>query len=137
MCIPGYAFNNQAICTMCPSSSQPSTDQTTCVCITNTQYFNQTTFSCSQCPPNSHADQTNCICNQGYTFFNGSCVPTPVCQAHQILSGDNCTCIPGYAFNYYGICTMCPSGSQPSPNQTKCICSSITQIFNPISFICT
>jgi proprotein convertase subtilisin/kexin type 5 len=137
ICIPGYAFNAYGVCTTCPLGSQPSSDQSTCTCTSSSQYFNQTSFACFQCPPNSHADQSNCLCNSGYVVINGSCVPSSqTCQSNQILSGNKCICLPGYAFNAYGVCTICPLGSQPTFDQSTCTCTSTTQYFNQTSFAC-
>jgi hypothetical protein len=43
-------------------------------------------------------------------------------------------CIAGYAF-YYGVCTMCPVGSQPTSDQTRCTCG-FNKIFVPVTFSC-
>jgi hypothetical protein len=138
MCVPGYAFNNVGICTMCPYGSQPSSDQSTCVCSSSTQYFNQSSFNCTQCPANSYANQSSCVCFPGYIIISGSCAPpSQNCSINQIINGDKCMCVPGYAFNNAGICTMCPSGSQPSSDQTTCTCNSRTQYFNLSTFTCS
>jgi hypothetical protein len=137
VCSSGYAFNNNGSCSACPSGSTASADQSRCVCAAN-QMFNPNSFTCVTCPPNSgpSSDKSMCICNPGFSVVNNNCVQTSNCQANQVMNGTKCVCIQGCAFNSNGGCSVCPSGSTPSADQSQCLCGP-NQIFMMSSFTCS
>jgi hypothetical protein len=47
---------------------------------------------------------------------------------------NKCVCNAGYAYNK-GVCTVCPLGSKPSDDQSKCICA-INNKWVPSTFSC-
>jgi hypothetical protein len=115
VCLTGYAFNFNNICTPCPELSQSSSDQFTCIC-NNGKPFDQIFFSC-----NSSA--------------SSSIAPCPMNQKLND-AGTQCICSFGYSTNSYGVCTQCPPGSQQNIEQTKCVCP-FGQKFIPSSFTCS
>ncbi len=88
------------------------------------------------CQPNStpSADQSACVCNKGFTDYNNDGICDTVCGANQEWANNKCVCKAGFAFNN-GVCTLCPLGSKPSDDQTKCICAG-DQKWVPINFAC-
>jgi hypothetical protein len=135
VCIANFSYNNNGICTRCPTGSTSSTDQSKCICVSN-QIFNTTTFTCLTCPSYStpSSDQSSCICISGYTLINNVCIQIQTCQPNQVLNGTQCICASDSISNNNGGCSKCPNGV--SSDKTKCICTN-NQIFNMTSFTCS
>ena len=135
VCSAGYAYNN-GVCTLCPLGAQPSADLSKCICGAGQKWI-QSTFSCVQCPANSSpsADQLSCICNFGYADYNGDGICEAACGTNQDWVVNKCVCKVGFALNSNNVCTLCPVGSQPSADKTKCVCG-INQKWVPATFSC-
>lgn len=96
-CVVNHCWWNQ-VCRVCPSNSDVSKDQTTCVCKSTNAFFNAQTNLCVECKANEilNDNSNQCVCKTGFTKVNGVC--TVSCKDNEILDTktNTCACKDGF-----------------------------------------
>jgi len=101
------------------------------------QVWNYLKNACSACDAGKHisADLQVCVCNQGTTLNprTNTCVNCPSGATTEI---DRCYCPSNLARDYTNnACKVCPADA-PITYGGKCMCTSPTLFFNPLTWTC-